>query len=128
MIKNNIKTLIYFGLWYFVLVSSVLFTNFRGFIARFIPDNFNAMLFYGIATIIFSLLFALLFLRPQGSMMDNFTSIGALVALDIGVILAVALGVLFTRYSYVDLIIAIVFIFAQLLLILGILKIKAQKE
>lgn len=128
MIKNNVKTLIYFGLWYFVLVSSVLFTNFRGFIARFIPDNFNAILFYGIATIIFSLLFAFLFLRPQGTMMDNFTSIGSLVALNIGVILVVALGVLFTRYSYIDLITTIVSIFVQLVMILGILKIKSKKE
>lgn len=126
MIKNNVKTLIYFGLWYFVLLASVFFTNFRGFVTGFIPDDFSHILFYGIATLIFSLIFALLFLRPQGNMVDNFSSIGALVALDIGVILAVAVGALFMRYSYVDLILAIGFCFVQLAMILGILNFKSS--
>lgn len=126
MIKNNLKTLIYFGLWYFLLLTSVFFTNFRGLVMGLIPAGMSHILFYGIATLIFSLIFALLFLRPQGNMVDNFSSIGALVALDIGVILAVAVGALFMRYSYVDLILAIGFCFVQLAMILGILNFKSS--
>ncbi|NLY36886.1 MAG: hypothetical protein GX046_06605 [Tissierellia bacterium] len=124
MIKNNLKTLIYLGLWYFVLLTSVIFTNFRGLVGGLIPHGFSPIVFYGVATLIYSLIFALLFLKPQGSMMDNFSSMGALVALDIGVILAVALGALFMRYSYLDLLFAIGFCFVQLGMMLGILGLK----
>ncbi len=121
MISNNIKTFIYLGLWYFVLVTSVIFMNFRGLVAGLIPQALGPVLFFGILTLIYSLVFALLFLRPLGNMVDNFSSIGTLVALDIGVILAVALGTLFMQFSYQDLIISIAFCFTQIGLVLAVL-------
>ncbi len=124
MVKNNFKGLVYFGLWYFVLFASVLLGNFRGFVQGFIPSGVSPITVYGIATLIFSILFTLLFLEPQGHMMSNFSSIASVVILDIGVILAVAIGVLFLKYTYTDLLIAVGSIVIQLLSMLGILKVK----
>lgn len=124
MIKNNLKTLVYMGLWYFVLVSSVIFMNFRNLVNGLIPQALGPVVFLGLLTLVYSLIFSLLFLRPQGNLVDNFSSIGSLVALDIGVILAVALGSLFMRFSYLELIITVGFCLAQLALVLAVLAIK----
>lgn len=126
MIKNNLKTLIYMGLWYFVLVASVIFMNFRGFVGALIPPELGPVMFFGIATLIYSLVFALLFLRPMGSIMDNFSSIASLVALNIALILAVALGALFMRFDYMELILTIGFALGQLALMLLVLGLKKK--
>lgn len=112
------------GLWYFVLVSSVIFMNFRNLVNGLIPQALGPVVFLGLLTLVYSLIFSLLFLRPQGNLVDNFSSIGSLVALDIGVILAVALGSLFMRFSYLELIITVGFCLAQLALVLAVLAIK----
>ncbi|NLY72604.1 MAG: hypothetical protein GX079_02805 [Tissierellia bacterium] len=124
MIKNNLKTLVYFGLWYFVLVASVIFMNFRNFIGAIIPDALGPVPFFGIATLVYSIIFTLLFLRPMGSAVDNFSSLASLVALDIGVILAVALGALFMRFSYIELLMAIGFCIGQIVIMLLVLGLK----
>lgn len=128
MISNNFKAFFYFGLWYFVLLTSILSTNFRNFVDGFMPGALGSIVLYGVATLVYSLIFALLFLKPQGSFIDNFSSLGALVALDIGMILAVALGALFMRYDYVDLLFTVGFCFAQLAMMLGLLGLKSSKE
>ena len=124
MVKNNFKGLVYFGMWYFVLVASVLLGNFRGFIERVIPASIGQVPFFGIATIIFSIFFTLLFLEPQGNMMNNFSSIASVVIMDIGMILGVAVGVLFLKFSYVDLLVAVGSCAIQLGVMLGIMRLK----
>lgn len=124
MVKNNFKALVYFGMWYFVLVASVLLGNFRGFVERFIPASLGQIPFFGITTIVFSIFFTLLFLDPQGNMMNNFSSIASVVILDIAMILGVAVGVLFLKFSYIDLVVAVGSCAIQLGLMLGIMRLK----
>lgn len=124
MVKNNLKALVYFGLWYFVIVASVFLGNFRGFVERLIPAGLSTVTVFGILTMVFSVFFAMLFLEPQGNMMSNFSSLASVVILDIGMVLGLAIGVLFKQFSYTDLLVGVGSIALHLLFMLAILRVK----
>ncbi len=127
MISNNFKTIIYHAMWYFLILSVFLLDNMRSIFNGLVPDPMKQILILGIATVIFSTIFAILFLRGQGSFMANFNSMASLVIMDIFLSLGIALGVLFERFDIPTAAIGFLFLLLQLVMVMGVLSTKRRR-
>ncbi|MDI9473079.1 MAG: hypothetical protein GX260_00660 [Tissierellia bacterium] len=127
MISNNFKTIIYHTMWYFLILSVFLLDNMRSIFNGLVPDPMKQILILGIATVIFSTIFAILFLRGQGSFMANFNSMASLVIMDIFLSLGIALGVLFERFDIPTAAIGFLFLLLQLVMVMGVLSTKRRR-
>jgi hypothetical protein len=114
-------------MWYFLILSVFLLDNMRSIFNGLVPDPMKQILILGIATVIFSTIFAILFLRGQGSFMANFNSMASLVIMDIFLSLGIALGVLFERFDIPTAAIGFLFLLLQLVMVMGVLSTKRRR-
>ncbi|WP_459129185.1 hypothetical protein [Guggenheimella bovis] len=128
MLANNTKTFIYHALWYFVVAGVFFIEKSRTILAQFIPDETLRLLVMGGATIIFSLIFTILFMEPMDSFGKNVGSNVTLILLDVGVITLSAIMYLFKRLSLYQTIMTGLFIILQLLIVFIVMKLKGNKE
>lgn len=121
MMSNNLKTIFYHALWYFLIVSVFFFDNMRAIFNGLVPENSTQVLVLGGATVVFSTIFAILFLRGQGSFIENFNSIASLVVMNILLGLGVAVGVLFNRFDLASAGVALLLFLLQIILVMAVL-------
>ena len=126
MVSNNFKTVLYHVLWYFLILSVFLFDNMRSIFQGLVTDPARQLMVLGIATVIFSTLFAILFLRGQGSFMANFNSIASLVIMNILLSLGIAVGVLFQKFDLPAAGMGILLLLLQLVKVMGVLSAKRR--
>lgn len=128
MVWNNLKSLIYHALWYFVIMSIFFAAKTRPIVEAFVPDAMTRFLIIGISTVIFSLTFTILFMKPMGSAISNITSNGLLILLNIGVITASVLFYLIGKLDIFETVLIILFILLQFFIIFLVMQSKGRKE
>lgn len=128
MIWNNIKTLIYHGLWYFVILSLFFIQKTEAIVEAFIPSAMTRFLVIGITTTLFSLIFTSLFMRPMGSYMNNFTSNGFLILLDIGVLVAAVMFYLIGKITIFEVILIGLFLILQIFVVMLVMQMKERRH
>ncbi len=126
MVSNNFKTVLYHLLWYFLIVSVFFFDNMRSIFTGLVSDPMKQVMILGIATVVFSTLFAILFLRGQGSFMANFNSVASLVIMNILLSLGLAVGVLFKRFDLPSAGMGLLLFLLQLVMVMGVLTAKRR--
>lgn len=128
MIWNNLKTLIYHGMWYFVILSLFFVNKTKAIVEAFIPDMLTRFLIVGIATIVFSIIFTSLFMRPMGSYLNNFTSNGFLILLDIGVIVASVMFFLIGKLTIFEVVLVGLFLLLQIFVVMMVMQLKERRR
>ena len=128
MIWNNIKTLIYHGLWYFVILSLFFIQKTEAIVETLIPSAMTRFLVIGITTTLFSLIFTSLFMRPMGSYMNNFTSNGFLILLDIGVLVAAVMFYLIGKITIFEVILIGLFLILQIFVVMLVMQMKERRH
>ena len=127
MFANNLKTLIYHSLWYFVMLSLFFADKTKPIIEAFIPDMMTRLLIIGISTVLFSLIFTVLFMKPMGSTMSNVSSNGFLIILNIAVMLGLAWFYLMERFSIFEVILVGLFLLLQFFIIMLVMQTKQRR-
>lgn len=128
MFGNNLKSLIYHVLWYFVIMSLFFASKTRPIIEAFIPDTMTRFLIIGITTVLFSLTFTVLFMRPMGTTMNNITSNGLLIILNIGVFTAAVLFYMIGKLSIFEAILIGLFLLLQFFVIILVMQMKQRRS
>lgn len=127
MFANNLKTLIYHSLWYFVMLSLFFADKTKPIIEAFIPDMMTRLLIIGISTVLFSLIFTVLFMKPMGSTISNVSSNGFLIILNIAVMLGLAWFYLMERFSIFEVILVGLFLLLQFFIIMLVMQTKQRR-
>lgn len=127
MFANNLKTLIYHALWYFVMLSLFFADKTKPIIEAFIPDMMTRLLIIGISTVLFSLIFTVLFMKPMGSTMSNVSSNGFLIILNIAVMLGLAWFYVMERLSIFEVILVGLFLLLQFFIIMLVMQTKQRR-
>ena len=127
MFANNLKTLIYHALWYFVMLSLFFADKTKPIIEAFIPDMMTRLLIIGISTVLFSLTFTFLFMRPMGSTMSNISSNGFLIILNVGVMLGLAWFYLMERLSIFEVVLVGLFLLLQFFVVILVMQSKERR-
>ena len=128
MFGNNLKSLIYHVLWYFVIMSMFFASKTRPIIEAFIPDAMTRFLIIGITTVLFSLTFTVLFMRPMGTTMNNVTSNGLLIILNIGVFTAAVLFYMIGKLTIFEAILIGLFLLLQFFVIILVMQVKQRRS
>lgn len=126
MLSNNLKAFFYHLLWYMVVVAGFFLTNFKEIMKGIIPSSIGPVIFYAAGTVVFSTLFAMLFLKPQGSFASNISSCGLLIILDIFLTLGIAVAFVFEQITARETSVALLLLVFQLIIIQLILVAKEQ--
>ena len=127
MLSNNLNSLIYHALWYFVIMSLFFATKTKPIVEAFIPNDMTRFLIIGITTVLFSLTFTVLFMHPMGSTLNNITSNGFLILLNIGVITASVLFYLIGKLTIFEVLLIGLFLLLQFFVIMLVMQSKERR-
>ncbi len=107
MFWNNMKGLVYFGLWYLIVAAVFFLDNFRGLIGNIIPKSLGPVIFLSILTIIYTIFFVMLFLKKQYSLAANISSCATIIILDVLVATGAGIAYLFKQITAAELVVVL---------------------
>ncbi len=102
MLSNNIKGVIYFGMWYLLVAAFYFLDNFKGLVGNIIPKSLGPTIFISILTIIYTVFFTMLFLKKQYSLAANISSCATIIILDILVVTGAGIAYIFGQINSVE--------------------------
>lgn len=126
MLANNLKAIIYYGAWYFIVFCFLLMDRIRVIFERMVPMGIVRILILGVATLIFSSIFTWLFMRPTGGRMAGIRNNFGLIIMDIGVMLAAAIGFTMKAFTLLELVMVGVMLLLQLMIVFAIMRNKEE--